>query len=68
MHFEEAARETLRLARKEGLKHVDAIVERGEELEVQIRNGKVEKVEHSTSLGLGEKVLSFQEYKISKLS
>ena len=57
MHFEEAARETLRLARKEGFEHVDAVVERGEELEVQIRDGRVEKVEQSTSLGLGIRVL-----------
>ncbi|SVC02091.1 uncharacterized protein METZ01_LOCUS254945, partial [marine metagenome] len=34
------------------------LVERTEELEVQIRDGKVEKVEQSTSLGFGVRVLN----------
>ena len=38
--------------------HVDALIERTEELEVQIRDNKVEKVEQSTSLGLGIRILN----------
>ncbi|MDP7157412.1 MAG: DNA gyrase modulator, partial [SAR324 cluster bacterium] len=47
----------LLLAERSGLKEVDALIERDEALEVEIRDGKVEKVEQSTSLGLGVRVL-----------
>ena len=58
MDFQQASKEVLSIAKKIGLKNVDALVERTEELEVQIRDGKVEKVEQSTSLGLGVRVLN----------
>ena len=58
MDFQQASKEVLWIAKKNGLKNVDALVERTEELEVQIRDGKVEKVEQSTSLGLGVRVLN----------
>ena len=58
MDFQQASKEVLNIAKKNGLKNVDALVERTEELEVQIRDGKVEKVEQSTSLGLGVRVLN----------
>ena len=44
MDFQQASKEVLSIAKKIGLKNVDALVERTEELEVQIRDGKVEKV------------------------
>ena len=47
----------LLLAERSGLKEVDALIERDEALEVEIRDGKVEKVEQSTSLGLGIRIL-----------
>ena len=57
MDFQKASREVLSIAKKNGLKNVDVLIERSEELEVQIRNGKLEKVEQSTNLGLGIRVL-----------
>ena len=41
MEIEDTAKQVLKLARKEGLDHVDVLVERGEEMEVQILDGKV---------------------------
>ena len=58
MDFQQAGLEVIHAAKKEGLDHVDALIERTEELEVQIRDNKVEKVEQSTSLGLGIRVLN----------
>ena len=58
MDFKQAGLEVIHAAKKEGLNHVDALIERTEELEVQIRDNKVEKVEQSTSLGLGIRVLN----------
>ncbi len=58
MDFKQAGLEVIHAAKKEGLDHVDALIERTEELEVQIRDNKVEKVEQSTSLGLGIRVLN----------
>jgi len=55
--MKEAAEEVLILADKKGQKEVDVIVERNELLEVNILDGKVEKVEQSTSLGLGIRVI-----------
>ena len=57
MDLQQTSREVLSIAQKNGLKNVDALVVRSEELEVQIRNGKLEKVEQSTNLGLGIRVL-----------
>ena len=58
MDFKQAGLEVIHVAKKEGLDHVDALIERTEELEVQIRDNKVEKVEQSTSLGLGIRILN----------
>ena len=58
MDFKQAGLEVIHAAKKEGLDHVDALIERTEELEVQIRDNKVEKVEQSTSLGLGIRILN----------
>ena len=58
MDFKQAGLEVIHAAKKEGLDNVDALIERTEELEVQIRDNKVEKVEQSTSLGLGIRVLN----------
>ena len=55
--MKEAAEEVLNLADKNGKKDVDVIVERHELLEVNIMDGKVEKVEQSTGLGLGVRVI-----------
>ncbi len=57
MNLDTAAKATISHARALGLAHVDVMVERSEEMEAQIRDGKVEKVEQSTSLGLGVRVL-----------
>jgi len=57
MNMKQAAELVLVLAEKKGLKDVDVVVERSESLDVEIREGKVEKVEQSTSLGLGVRVL-----------
>jgi len=57
MNMKQAAEQVLVLAEKKGLKDVDVVVERSEALDVEIQGGKVEKVEQSTSLGLGVRVL-----------
>ena len=57
MNMKQAAEQVLMLAEKKGLKDVDVVVERSEALDVEIQEGKVEKVEQSTSLGLGVRVL-----------
>ena len=57
MNMKQAAELVLVLAEKKGLKDVDVVVERSEALDVEIQEGKVEKVEQSTSLGLGVRVL-----------
>ena len=53
----QAAEQVLFLAEKKKLKDVDIVVERNESLDLEIQDGKVEKVEQSTSLGLGVRVL-----------
>ena len=57
LNMKQAAEQVLVLAEKKGLKDVDVVVERSEALDVEIQEGKVEKVEQSTSLGLGVRVL-----------
>ena len=57
LNMKQAAEQVLELAEKKGLKDVDVVVERSESLDVEIQEGKVEKVEQSTSLGLGVRVL-----------
>ncbi|MDE0908806.1 MAG: TldD/PmbA family protein, partial [SAR324 cluster bacterium] len=57
LDMQQAAEHVLFLAERHGLKEVDALIEREDALEVEIREGKVEKVEQSTSLGLGVRVL-----------
>ena len=55
--MKQAAEQVLFLAEKKKLKDVDIVVERNESLDLEIQDGKVEKVEQSTSLGLGVRVL-----------
>ncbi len=57
LDIRQAAEQVLFLAEKKKLKDVDIVVERNESLDLEIQDGKVEKVEHSTSLGLGVRVL-----------
>ncbi len=57
MNMKQAAEHVLMLAAEKGHKDVDVVVERNDSLDVEIRDGKVEKVEQSTSLGLGVRVL-----------
>ena len=57
LNMKQAAEQVLVLAEKKGLKDVDVVVERSEALDVEIQEGKVEKVEQSTSLGLGVRVI-----------
>ena len=57
LKMKQAAEHVLMLAEKKGLKDVDVVIERIESLDVEIRDAKVEKVEQSTSLGLGIRVL-----------
>ena len=57
MNMKQSAELVLVLAEKKGLKDVDIVVESNESLDVEIRDGKVEKIEQSTSLGLGVRVL-----------
>ena len=57
LNMKQAAEQVLVLAEKKGVKDVDVVVERSESLDVEIQEGKVEKVEQSTSLGLGVRVL-----------
>ena len=53
----QAAEHVLFLAEKKKLKDVDIVIERNESLDLEILDEKVEKVEQSTSLGLGIRVL-----------
>ena len=48
LDLQQAVDHVLLLAERHGLKEVDALVERDEALEVEIRDGKVEKIEQST--------------------
>ena len=57
LDMRQAAEQILFLADKKKLKDVDIVVERNESLDLEIQDGKVEKVEQSTSLGLGVRVL-----------
>ena len=57
LDMRQAAEQVLYLAEKKKLKDVDIVVERNESLDLEIQDGKVEKVEQSTSLGLGVRVL-----------
>lgn len=57
MSLESAGRETIVLAQKKGLHDVDVFLQRSDDLQVQIRDGKVETVEQSTNVGLGVRVL-----------
>ena len=55
--MKQAAEHVLMLAAEKGHKDVDVVVERDDSLSIEIHDGKVEKVEQSTSLGLGVRVL-----------
>ncbi len=55
--MKQAAEQVLFIAEKKKFKDVDIVVERNESLDLEIQDGKVEKVEQSTSLGLGVRVL-----------
>ena len=57
LKMKQAAEQVLTMAEQKGLKDVDVVVESNESLDVEIRDGKVEKIEQSTSLGLGVRVL-----------
>ena len=57
LDMKQAAEHVLTLAAEKGHKDVDVVVERSESLDVEIRDAKVEKVEQSTSLGLGIRLL-----------
>ena len=57
LNMKQAAEQVLTLAEQKGLEDVDVLVERNESLDVEIRDGKVEKVGQSSSLGLGVRVL-----------
>ena len=59
LNMKQAAELVLMLAEKKGLKDVDVVVERSEALDVEIQEGKVEKVGQSTSLGLGVRAVSY---------
>ena len=61
LDMKQAAEQVLFLAEKKKLKDVDIVVERNESLDLEIQDGKVEKVEQSTSLGLGVRVLDKDE-------
>ena len=52
LNMNQATEQVLVLAEKKGLKDVDVVAERSEALDVEIQEGKVEKVEQSTNLGL----------------
>lgn len=58
LEINKAAEFVLDLATKKGQKKVDVLVERNELLEVNILDGKIEKVEQSTSLGLGVRIIN----------
>ena len=55
--MKQAAEHVMILAENKGCKDVDVVVERVESLDIEIRDSKVEKVEQSTSLGLGIRVI-----------
>ena len=57
LKIKQAAEHVLMLSAEKGLKDVDVVVERNDSLDIEIRDAKVEKVEQSTSLGLGVRVL-----------
>ena len=57
LDMKQAAEHVLMLAGEKGQKDVDVMVERDDSLSIEIQDGKVEKVEQSTSLGLGVRVL-----------
>ncbi len=57
LKMKKAAEHVLMLSAEKGLKDVDVVVERNDSLDIEIRDAKVEKVEQSTSLGLGVRVL-----------
>ena len=57
MQPEAAIEHILNLARQSGLAEVDVLVERGESLSLKISDTKIEKVDQSTGLGLGVRVL-----------
>ena len=57
LKMKQAAEQVLFLAEKKRLKDTDVVVEHNESLDLEIQEGKVEKVEQSTSLGLGVRVL-----------
>ena len=57
LDMKQAAEHVLMLAAEKGHKDVDVVVERDDSLSIEIQDGKVEKVEQSTSLGLGVRVL-----------
>ena len=57
LNMKQAAELVLMLASKKRMKDVDVVVERCEALNVEIQRSKVEKVEQSTNLGLGVRVI-----------
>ena len=57
LNLKQAAERVLMLAEKKGMKDVDVVAERNEALDVEIQEGKVGKIEQSTSLGLGVRVI-----------
>lgn len=57
-NIRQAAEKVLALAVEKGQKDVDVFAERKESLEVNILDEKVEKIEQSTSLGLGIRVIN----------
>lgn len=57
MGQQEAIDYILSLAHREGQPDVDLVVERSEHLSLEVLNGKVEKVEQATELGLGIRVV-----------
>ena len=58
LKMKHAAELVLDLAKKKRQENVEVLVERDELIEVNILNGKVEKVEQSTSLGLGIRIIN----------
>ncbi len=58
MEIQQAAELVLDLAKKNGQEKVEVLVERDNLIEVNILEGKVEKIEQSTSLGLGIRVIN----------
>ncbi len=58
LDMRQAAECVLFMAEKKKLKDIDIVVERNESLDLEFQEGKVEKVEQSTSVGLGVRVLN----------